>query len=137
MIINKAEIRVRYADTDQMHFVYNGKYLEYFEVGRTEMLREIGLAYSVIENKGYQLPVLETYVKFLSPAFYDDILIVESYMKEYPPFKIHIDYTIYRKENNALVAEGFTGHVFIKKDTKKPSRPPAFFVEVVKPFYKR
>lgn len=77
MLINKTEIRVRYADTDQMHFVYNGKYLEYFEVGRTEMLREIGLAYSVIENKGYQLPVLETFVKFISPAFYDDILTVE------------------------------------------------------------
>ena len=115
MIINKTEIRVRYADTDQMHFVYNGKYLEYFEVGRTEMLREIGLAYSVIEKKGYQLPVLETHVKFISPAFYDDILIIESYMKEYPPFKIHIDYKIYRKENNALVAEGFTGACIYKR----------------------
>jgi acyl-CoA thioester hydrolase len=135
MIINKTEIRVRYADTDQMHFVYNGKYLEYFEVGRTEMLREIGLAYSLIENKGYQLPVLETYIKFLNPAFYDDILIVESFMNEYPLFKIHIDYKIYRKENNALVAEGFTGHVFIKEYNKKPSRPPAFFIDIVKPFY--
>ena len=124
MLINKTEIRVRYADTDQMHFVYNGKYLEYFEVGRTEMLREIGLAYSVIENKGYQLPVLETFVKFISPAFYDDILTVESFMKECPSFKIRIDYKIYRKINNSLVAEGYTEHVFIKEQTKKPSRLP-------------
>ena len=137
MIINKTEIRVRYADTDQMHFVYNGKYLEYFEVGRTEMLREIGLAYSVIENKGYQLPVLESFIKYASPAFYDDILIIESFMKEYPSLKIHIDYRIYRKENNKLVAEGYTGHAFIKESTKKPSRPPSFFAEIVEPFYQQ
>ncbi len=135
MLINKTEIRVRYADTDQMHFVYNGKYLEYFEVGRTEMLREIGLAYSVIENKGYQLPVLETFVKFISPAFYDDILTVEFFMKECPSFKIRIDYKIYRKINNSLVAEGYTEHVFIKEQTKKPSRLPFFFTEIVDPFY--
>ena len=135
MLINKTEIRVRYADTDQMHFVYNGKYLEYFEVGRTEMLREIGLAYSVIENKGYQLPVLETFVKFISPAFYDDILTVESFMKECPSFKIRIDYKIYRKINNSLVAEGYTEHVFIKEQTRKPSRLPFFFTEIVNPFY--
>ena len=135
MLINKTEIRVRYADTDQMHFVYNGKYLEYFEVGRTEMLREIGLAYSVIENKGYQLPVLETFVKFISPAFYDDILTVKSFMKECPSFKIRIDYKIYRKINNSLVAEGYTEHVFIKEQTKKPSRLPFFFTEIVDPFY--
>lgn len=135
MVTNRTEIRVRYADTDQMQFVYNGKYLEYFEVGRTEMLRENGLAYSVIEKEGYQLPVLETHVKYISPAFYDDVLLIESFMKDYPSFKIHIDYKIYKKENNILVSEGFTEHVFIKKDTKKPSRPPAFFIEIVKPFY--
>ena len=135
MLIHKTEIRVRYADTDQMQFVYNGKYFEYFEVGRTEMLRGIGLPYSKIENEGYQLPVLETYAKYLSPSFYDDILIVESFVKNYPVLKIHIDYRIYRKENNLLVAEGFTEHAFIKKDTKKPSRPPAFFVIAMKPFY--
>ena len=101
------------------------------------MLREIGLAYSVIENNGYQLPVLESYIKYISPAFYDDILIIESYMKENLPLKIHIDYKIYRKENSDLVAEGFTGHAFIKGDTKKPSRPPAFYVDIVKPYYKQ
>jgi len=135
MIINKTEIRVRYADTDQMHFVYNGKYLEYYEVGRTEMLREIGLAYSVIEKQGYQLPVLETHIKFASPAFYDDVLVIESFMNDYPALKIHIDYKIYRKENNVLVSEGYTEHVFIKEDTKKPSRPPVFFIDIVKPYY--
>ncbi len=135
MLIHNTEIRVRYADTDQMQFVYNGKYFEYFEVGRTEMLREIGLPYSKIEDEGYQLPVLETYARYLSPAYYDDILIVESYVKDYPILRIHIDYKIYRKGNNLLVTEGYTEHAFIKKDTKKPSRPPELFVNTMKKFY--
>ena len=84
MLINRTEIRVRYADTDQMQFAYNGKYLEYFEVGRTEMLREIGLPYNVLEKKGYQLPVLEAHIKYHRPAFYDDIIIIKSVLKEFP-----------------------------------------------------
>ena len=140
MLSSKTEIRVRYADTDQMQFVYNGKYLEYFEVGRTEMLREIDLPYSYIENEGYQLPVLETHAKYISAAYYDDILVIESFVKDYPSFRIHIDYRIFRlvpsgKGNNILVAEGFTEHVFIKKDSKKPVRPPGFFADAMKPFY--
>ncbi len=135
MLIHKTEIRVRYADTDQMKFVYNGKYFEYFEVGRTEMLRENGLPYHFIESKGYLLPVVETYAKFIIPARYDDILIIESKVKDYPAFRIHIDYTINRKETSELLVEGFTEHVFIKAETRKPVRPPEFFVEAMKPFF--
>ncbi len=136
MLIYQTEIRVRYADTDQMQFVYNGKYFEYFEVGRTEMLREIGLPYSMIENEGYQLPVLETYAKFILPAFYDDILLVNSFVKKYPLLKIRIDYEVYRKEKNLLVVKGYTEHAFIKKDTKRPTRPPDFFIKAMKQFFK-
>jgi acyl-CoA thioester hydrolase len=135
MITHKTEIRVRYADTDQMQFVYNGKYFEYFEVGRTEMLRDNGLPYSLIENNGYQLPVLETGAKYLSPAFYDDLLIIETYVKEKPEFRIRIDYKIFRKGDKQLIAEGFTEHVFINKATKKPLRPPEFFNNAMQPFF--
>ncbi|MHB1687483.1 MAG: acyl-CoA thioesterase [Ignavibacteriaceae bacterium] len=126
---------MRYADTDQMQFVYNGKYFEYFEVGRTEMLRDNGLPYSLIESNGFQLPVLETGAKYLSPAFYDDILIVETIVKEKPALRIRIDYKIYRKDSNNLLAEGFTEHAFINKETKKPARPPKFFIDAMEPFY--
>jgi acyl-CoA thioester hydrolase len=136
MLEIKTQIRVRYADTDQMQFVYNGKYLEYFEVGRTEMLREIGLPYNVLEKNGYQLPVLEAYVKYKSPAYYDEVLIIKSTLKEYPALKIKIDYEIIKKDNNELVAEGYTVHAFINKENKKISRPPGFFLEVVNPFFK-
>jgi acyl-CoA thioester hydrolase len=127
------EIRVRYADTDQMQFVYNGKYLEYFEVGRTEMLRHYGLSYHFIESKGFQLPLLESYVKYISPAYYDDILHVKAFVKEMPVFKIHIDYLITKNEEKEIVTKGFTKHVFINKITKKAVRIPDFFIEAIKP----
>ena len=84
MIICQTEIRVRYADTDQMQFVYNGKYLEYFEVGRTEMMREQGLTYRTIEENGYQMPVHEAFLKFKNPAFYDELLEVETRVEKLP-----------------------------------------------------
>jgi len=135
MLVTQTEIRVRYADTDQMQFVYNGKYLEYFEVGRTEMLREVGLPYSVLEKDGYQLPLLEANIKYIKPAHYDDVLIIKSFLKEYPALKIHIDYQILRKKTNELIAEGFTLHVFINRNTKKILRPPESFLNVCKQFF--
>ena len=118
MLINKTMIRVRYADTDKMHFVYNGKYFEYFEVGRTELLRSIGLPYKEIEERGYQLPLLEAGIKYKNAGRYDDLLEIESVLKEIPQPVIHIDYVIRRDGTNEIVAEGFTDHVFIKIDSK-------------------
>ncbi len=135
MLLHKTEIRVRYADTDQMHFVYNGKYFEYFEVGRTEMLRENGLPYDTIEKQNYQLPVIETGAKYISPAFYDDLLIIESIVKSNPIFRIHIDYRVLRLNSNELLVVGFTEHVFINVITKKVVRPPKFFRDSMKPFF--
>jgi len=135
MIVCETEIRVRYADTDQMHFVYNGKYLEYFEVGRTEMLREIGLPYDTIEKEGFLLPVLEANVKYKLPAHYDDVLIIKSFLKKFPDLKVHIDYEVHRKNTSDLIAEGFTVHAFMNKQTKKVIRPPELFSKTVKKFF--
>jgi acyl-CoA thioester hydrolase len=135
MLSHTSEIRVRYADTDQMHCVYNGKYLEYFEVGRAEMMRNYGLDYKTVESKGYFLPLTETYIKYLNPAYYDDIILVKAFVKEFPLLKIHIDYSLSRKENKEIVAEGFTEHVFLSKNSNKVVRPPVFFVDAIKSFY--
>jgi acyl-CoA thioester hydrolase len=136
MLEHTTQIRVRYADTDQMHFVYNGNYPEYFEVGRTEMMRSIGLPYHKMEMYGFMLPLLEVRVKYKNPAYYDDLLSVRTFVKEIPTLKVHIDYEIYRADENLLVAEGFTEHVFMKKESKKAVRPPEFFINAIKPFYK-
>ena len=76
MIRHKAEIRVRYADTDQMKVVYHGKYLEYFEVGRAALIRSLGLPYSELETRGILLPVIEAFAEFRKPALYDDMLSI-------------------------------------------------------------
>ena len=136
MLEHTTQIRVRYADTDQMQFVYNGKYSEYFEVGRAEMMRSIGLPYHTMEMNGFMLPLLELRVMYKNPAYYDDLLDVRAFVKEIPTLKVHIDYEIFRTKEKILVAEGYTEHVFIKKESKKAVRPPDFFVNAIKPFLK-
>ena len=137
MLIHITEIRVRYADTDKMQFVYNGKYLEYFEVGRTELLRATGLSYSEVERKGYQLPLIEAGLKYYLPAVYDDVLEIHASVKELHSPKVHIEYVVKRKDTNELIAEGFTTHIFIRSDTKKAVRPPKEYVTALEPFFKK
>jgi len=135
MLEHKTQIRVRYADTDQMQFVYNGKYSEYFEVGRAEMMRSVGLPYHTMEMHGFMLPLLELRVHYKNPAYYDDLLYVRAFVKEIPILKVHIDYEIFRTDKKILVAEGYTVHVFMKKESKKAVRPPEFFIKAIQPFY--
>jgi acyl-CoA thioester hydrolase len=117
-----------------MQVVYNGKYLEFFEVGRTELLRNLGLPYVEIEKLGYHLPVLESHLKFKNSAYYDDMLEIEAKMTELPKPKIHIEYIIRRKDTGDILVEGFTDHVFIREDTKRAVRPPQFFIDVLSPY---
>jgi acyl-CoA thioester hydrolase len=136
MLKTKTEIKVRYSETDSMQFVHNPRYYEYFEIGRTEMLRDVGLPYKSIQEKGFYIPVIESKAQYHSPAFYDDIVIIESTLKDLPSVKIHIDYKVIRKSDGTLLAEGYTEHVFIKDSTKKAMRLPEFFLEKIKPYFK-
>lgn len=129
MLKHTTQIRVRYADTDKMEFVYNGKYLEYFEVGRTEFLRHIGLPYSEIEKGGHQLPLIEANLKYKKPAVYDDLLDIEASVSSPYSAKVHIQYRITRHETGELICEGYTSHIFIHVNNKKPTRPPKIYVE--------
>ena len=135
MIKNVAQLRVRYADTDKMQFVYNGKYLEYFEVGRTEMLRSVGLPYREIESKGFQLPLMEAGVKYKNAARYDDLLNIQAVVKENHSAKILIEYEVRRDSDDALIATGFTLHVFMNAETQKATRPPKFYMDKVKKYF--
>ncbi|MBI9070454.1 MAG: acyl-CoA thioesterase [Melioribacteraceae bacterium] len=135
MITNVTQLRVRYADTDKMQFVYNGKYLEYFEVGRCELLRTYGLPYSEIETEGYQLPLIETGLVYRNPAFYDELLDIEAKVTVLYSPKIHIEYEVRRHETGELLVTGFTDHVFILESTKKATRPPKFYIEKLAEFF--
>ena len=135
MFTHTTEIRVRYADTDKMQFVYNGKYLEYFEVGRTELLRATGLSYADVENSGYQLPLIESRVFYKQPAVYDDLLEVQAVLNELHSPKVHIQYIVRRKITKEIIAEGYTTHIFIKSDTKKAVRPPKIYIDALSPLF--
>lgn len=136
MLIHKTSIRIRYADTDQMQYAYNGKYFEYFEVGRTEMMREENLAYKTIEANGYMMPVLSVFIRYKNPAYYDELIEVESRVEKLPDIKIHIDHIVKSTERNIIICEGYVELVFIKKSTMKICRPPGFFLNAIRKFYK-
>lgn len=129
MIRHETRVRVRYPDTDQMGVVYHGRYLEYFETGRTELLRDFGLAYSTIEAGGILLPVLEAHVVMRRPARYDEMLTIVSFLRELPTARLHIDYEIRR--DGELLVTGSTIHAFTTADGMRPVRPPREFMEVM------
>lgn len=135
MFTHKTNVRVRYADTDQMGFVYNGKYFEYFEVARTELLRDNGLTYKGIEEIGYMLPVLEVRIAYKSPAFYDELLEIETRVEEAPQTRISLNHKIYVPERQKLICEGFVQLVFVEAARKRPVKAPQFFVDAFKKFY--
>jgi acyl-CoA thioester hydrolase len=132
MISHKTEIRVRYADTDQMKVVYHGKYLEYFEVSRAALIRSLGLPYSELEKHGIQLPVIEAFAKYRRPALYDDLLFIEAIVSEMPKATLKIQYRIFRNGEKEPLAEGYTVHGFLSVLTGKPTRPPSNFMQVLK-----
>ena len=135
MLIHKTNIRVRYADTDQMQYAYNGKYFEYFEVGRTEMMRERKLTYKEIEKNGYIMPVHSTLINFKNPAFYDELLEIETRVEKLPELKVHIDHTVRSTDRDVLICTGYVDLVFVKRDNGRISRPPEFFMNAIKQFF--
>lgn len=113
----KIPYRVLYGDTDCGGVMYYGNYLRLFELGRTELMRTIGLTYKEIEEKeDIILPVIETFIKYKSSAKYDDLLIINTYLKEVKSHKIVFEYKIFR--NNTLLVEGYTVHIPINKNGK-------------------
>ncbi len=137
MISSTTRIRVRYADTDQMKFVYYSKYLEYFEQGRADLLRQVGLPYSEVEKMGYFLPVTEAFVKYRRAARYDELLEVKTILKEIPTARIRIEYQIVRTEDSEIIVDGHTVHSFMSAETGKPIRAPQLFVDAIASAIKR
>lgn len=131
MISFVTHIRVRYADTDQMRFVYYGKFFEYFEQGRSDLLRHVGLPYTEIEAMGLYLPVIEASARYKKSARYDDLLQVETSLHEIPVARVRIEYRVFHEGETELMAEGYTVHSFVNAKTLKPTRAPAKFVETI------
>ncbi len=122
--------RVIYGDTDRMGQAYYGNYFRWFEIGRTEFFRALGLAYKTIEERGFFLPVSECRAKYHSPALYDELLVIETAVDESVRGGIKFDYRIYREDGETLLAEGFTKHAFVDA-AGRVVRPPAFVRELI------
>jgi len=128
IIENTTQIRVRYADTDKMGIVYNGNYLAFFEVGRTELMRAKGMAYTEFEAGGFLLPLVESHVNYKAPAYYDDLLDISATLDVDAIYStMQFNYSVYR--NEIFIASGHTIHSFLKTETMRPVRPPKFFLE--------
>jgi acyl-CoA thioester hydrolase len=125
---HKIKLRVRYGETDQMGYCYYGNYAQYFEVGRVETLREIGMSYKNLEEMGIMLPVSKYSVRYKSPAKYDDELTIETTITEIQSARIEFSYTVHNA-SGSLVANAETTLVFVSKDTMKPIKAPEFFLE--------
>ncbi len=131
MIQHVTEVRVRYADTDQMKFAYYGKFFEYFEQGRSDLLRAIGLPYREVEELGYFLPVIEAHAEYRRPARYDDLLSIVTMLRDVPVARIRIDYEVRTPEEQDPIATGYTIHSFINARTGRPGRAPGQFLEAI------
>lgn len=124
MINSTFSIRVIYADTDQMGYVYYGNYAKYFEVGRVELFRSIGLSYKELEDSGVMMPVLNLNIKYVKPAYYDDTLTILTKIKEIPTgTRINFEYEI-QNQHQQTICIGTTQLVFVNIQSKRPTKCP-------------
>lgn len=118
MEYHTTEVRVRYQETDQMGVVYYSNYLVYFEIGRVEMLRSLGLPYTELEKEQIYLAVYEAYCKYKAPARYDDVLVIRTWVSKYKHAKMEISYEIWRENETQLVVHGSTTMVCLDANGK-------------------
>lgn len=130
MIHIKHSIRVRYAETDPMKYVYYGNYATYFEVARVELFRSIGISYDEIENRGIWLPVSDYKIKYLKPAKYDDLLEIHTFIKKIPGVRIEFEYEIYNEKSEKLT-EAATTLYFFDAEKQKIIRCPEFLMNYI------
>ncbi|MFT5701460.1 MAG: acyl-CoA thioester hydrolase [Desulforhopalus sp.] len=125
--IFQTTVRVLYGDTDAGGVVYNANYLRYFELGRTELMREWICPYSEIERRGFVLPVTESWLRYKAPAVYDDLLTIETTIAELSRIKCKFSYKIYRQHEGEvrpkLVVKGYTVHAAITREGKLTRLP--------------
>ncbi|MDP5098376.1 MAG: acyl-CoA thioesterase [Crocinitomicaceae bacterium] len=126
-------LRVRYGETDQMGYCYYGNYAQYFEVGRVEAMRKVGMSYKSLEEKGVMLPVSEFKVNYKFPAKYDDLLSITTKIVSLKGARIVFHYIIHN-ESEQLISEAETTLVFVSKETMRPISPPKAFIEALSAF---
>lgn len=127
--------RVRYGETDQMGYLYYGNYAQYYEIGRVEMLRSLGLTYKSMEEElGVMMPVLSLQMRYVRPAFYDELLTIRTTLRQLPDQFITFHVELYN-EKNKLVNGGSVRLCFVDKKSNKTITAPAYLIEKLRPFF--
>lgn len=134
MFSHSTKIRVRYADTDQMGYMYYGNYATFYEVGRVEMLRSLGLTYKSMEESGIIMPVTDLKCKYILPALYDEEITVKVFIDKMPSLRIHFRYELYN-ESDDLINMGETTLVFIDQVRKKACLPSKEFLKKLSVYF--
>ena len=135
MYEHKTTVRVRYAETDMMDVVYYGNYAQYFEIGRVESLRALGISYKSMEDMGIILPVVELQIKYLRPAQYDDLLTIKTTLKELPiDHKICFHQEVYN-EQGKLLTVGTVKLYFMDKNMQNKAQLPDTMREKLMPYF--
>lgn len=135
MYQNESQVRVRYAETDQMRYLYYGNYAQYYEIGRVELMRSLGLSYrDMEENYKVMMPVVSMHQRFIRPAFYDDLLTIRTTVNELPQTFITFNSEIFN-EKGKLVNAGSVRLCFVDMNTGKTTPAPAFLLERISPFF--
>ena len=128
-VVNEARIRVRYAETDQMGVVYHSNYIIWMEVGRVELLRQLGFTYKEMERQDKcHIAVVDVKCRFKSPALYDDEILVRTHLKNVRESLIHFGYDIVRAGEGTLLAEGETTHIVVGEDMQRKPLPEKYLV---------
>ena len=130
MIEHDVKIRVRYAETDQMSYVYYGNYATYFEVARVETFRILGVSYKEMEDEGVLMPVLELNTKYIKPIFYDEEITIRTKITERPGVRVRFDYEVFN-EKGELTTIAHTILAFISRDNWKPTMPKGKFEQIM------
>ena len=130
MLTHQTRYRVIYGDTDNMGQAYYGNYFRWFEIGRSEMFRSLGLPYKSVEDHGIFLPVSETYCKYSTPAKYDDIIVIETSLDTSVKGGVKFDYKIFTEDGQKLLARGFTKHACVDA-AGKVIRPPKLLKDAI------
>jgi len=134
MIFDEIKFRVRYGETDQMGYVYYGNYAQFFEMGRIEWLRKLGITYKEMEQNNIMLPVMDLNIKYLKPAKYDDLLRLKTTLLKLPKLKIEFGYELFN-EQNELLNTANTTLVFIDMIKNKPTLAPTYLMDKIEPIF--
>ena len=126
-MIGETRLRVRYAETDQMGVVYHSNFVIWFEVGRVELLRQLGLTYRDLErNEGCQIAVVDLRCRYKTPALYDDEVLVRTHLRNVRESLIHFGYEVLRVSDHAVLAEGETTHIVVNNKFEKIALPEKY-----------